>query len=122
MDQVEIVKELQHAVVLLKDCGLESTLSEILTLRRGVIEAVNLQAQGPSVTVPSLEAVAGLLHDYYGMDWSLIWWPVKRRELPRPYPMIGRYSPLVSSDEHNMDVDEVFKDYMRRRQAELYFP
>jgi len=115
-------KDLAIAVEIMKKrWGLRCTLSEILTLRRYVLEAERLQPSSHcsgdlSCEIdPSADAVARLFYDYYGIDYTELHY-----KSPSGRVQWGMFSSLVSKD--NFAVSSEFKEYLRGVQQRMYAP
>ncbi len=90
-------------------------LSEILSLRKFVVEALSTQGDALFSQVdPSFEAVARLLKENYSIDF------VDLHKLDNGKIQIGMYSRLVSRDR--FDLDQEFKEYIQIMQERMYLP
>lgn len=111
---------LSRAVDMMYDLGVEPTLTEISAMRRYIIEGASQDSRGSEACSPT-EAVARLLHDYYGIDYGEVQLKDKNRK-----PPINALFYLVEQSrlcgDHRFEIDPAFKAYMRIEQAKQYFP
>ena len=123
MNNKIIAEELSEAVDYMRyGFGLECTLTEILTLRRNVVKAIetNLEVKYPiERVIPHIEAVTLLLMDHYGMDMADIWYRINSGR-KKGKILLGKPSTLIAGT--NGRVDERFKEYLRGVQERLYGP
>ena len=121
MNKDNITKHLKTSVRILdKAFGLEPTLSEILSLRRYIVEAEanipresreNIIFGGP---VLYFEAIVQLFDTHYGIDLMDL---LKRG--PNGKVAIPIFSDLIAD---GLKIRPEFKAYLRRKQQEQYFP
>lgn len=117
IDAKEVGKYVQDALLIMqrKYDFKPRGLSEILSLRRFVVESLSCQSDKPFMELsPDFEAVAGLLREYYGIDFTDL------HRLDNGRVQIGMFSRLVSRDGFTLDPE--FPEYLRRKQEQMYLP
>ena len=117
MDDIIIGEYISDARnILQKKYGFTSvSLSELLSLRRFIIEIVDHQGKTPftEVDIP-FESVARLLMEYYDMDFADL------HRLDNGKISIAMYSTLISDD--TFCLSQEFLDYITIRQEKMYTP
>lgn len=122
MDRVS--RELSGAVAWMRHwLGVERTLSEILSLRGYIVEALNLNYGEENLELklsPGDEGIARLLHDYYGLNW-FDFWDVRQKGPREYYPVVGSVN-VLTGDAHLTEFGDHFKDYFKIIRERLYSP
>ncbi len=120
MEDNDITERLRNQISFIGNVfGLELTLSEILSLRRYVIEEELSKSKGLSQSTSSMEPVARLLKDYYGIDFLDLF---PRRDDGKPIIAIAGFSRLVKDQDDEYSLSKEFKEYLRDIQRNSYLP